>query len=120
MATKFVRMAAPKMSGGNGTIYVPYLFDGATLNWIAKNVEDNCWLLVDKSLTRPDGRMSFGKMCTLMTGLADVGIIYDVQWINCRCCMFRDHSLSFCPVLEVACNTQGWGCYMPKTTWRPT
>lgn len=119
MKTKSIRMLAPKMSHGNGTIAVPYLFDGATLNWIAKNVDDGCWLLVDKESTRADGRASFGRVCTLISGLAEVGIIYDVQWVNCRCCIFRDHSLSFCPVLETACNTQGWGFYQPKSTWRP-
>lgn len=119
MATKSVRLLAPKVSHGHGTIAVPYLFDGQTLNAIAKKVDNGSWVLVDKSISRPDGRVSFGRMCTLISGLAEVGILYDVQWLNCRCCIFRDHSLSFCPVLEVACNTQGWGYYMPKTTWRP-
>lgn len=119
MATKSVRLLAPNVSHGHGTIAVPYLFDGQTLNAIAKIVDNGSWVLVDKSISRPDGRVSFGRMCTLISGLADVGILYDVQWLNCRCCIFRDHSLSFCPVLEVACNTQGWGYYMPKTTWRP-
>lgn len=116
--TKSVRMIAANIGNGQGTILVPYIFDGETLSWLARTVDNGHWVLCDLVRQRLAGDTSLAKMISLLNGLQDVGIIYDMNWYNSRLCIFKNNSGSFIPPVDCACAMEKWGCYKPYSTWR--
>lgn len=120
MATKAIRVMAPNVRNGSGTIQIPYIYTGETIRKLQEEITEGVWMLGYKYDKSTDAENSFGIFMQQLELFERLGWVTDIHWIGAYLCLFRDNCGSwFNTIIAEVNQLKGWFCYNPSATWKP-
>lgn len=115
-----IRVLAPGVRDGRGTIAIPYIYTGKTVIRLQELIAEGVWMLGYKLDKSTDDNNTFDIFWEQLEVLQKLGWITDVNWIQPYLCTFFVNSGHFHRQLELmVAQLKGWFLYCPAATWKP-